>query len=274
MNFSDWLRGFTYSPFFIDLARFLHIRSLMGRMYYLFSLPSDKIKKISFEGIEAQFHINNYAELRCVEGTLAKGEHGEGLVLRRLIHTVQPGDVVYDIGSYIGVHAIFMAMKTGKKGHVISFEPEADNYKNFERNVNINKLNHIILLRCALGDSFGEGILYNVGTMATLISHSSSSASFQKVKIVRGDDIVRNKNLPLPRIVKIDVEGYEYNVIRGLQTTLSNKTCQTVCCEVHPTMLPSDIKPQMVIELLKSIGFSQIEIYPHRYTWHTFCSKL
>jgi hypothetical protein len=81
------------------------------------------------------------------------------------------------------------------------------------------------------------------------------------------------ENLPLPRVVKIDVEGYEYQVIRGLRKTLCDEKSQIVCCEIHPTMLPPDIEPEMVIELLESCGFNRIETYPCGERFHVFCQK-
>jgi len=50
----------------------------------------------------------------------------------------------------------------------------------------------------------------------------------QKVKLIRGDDFIRQNNLPLPQTIKIDVEGYEYRVLLGLEKTLRSEICQIV----------------------------------------------
>ena len=88
-----------------------------------------------------------------------------------------------------------------------------------------------------------------------------------------GDVVVRNKNLSLPNIVKIDVEGYEYQVIEGFEETLKQQICRAVYLEVHPTLMPKRIKPNNVMDLLKSFGFKFIKLCPRGKTFHAFCYK-
>jgi len=66
------------------------------------------------------------------------------------------------------------------------------------------------------------------------------------------------ERLPVPKAVKIDVEGFEYNVIRGLKQTLGHPACKTLCCEIHPYCLPDGITPQVIIDEVKSLGFGRI----------------
>jgi hypothetical protein len=68
--------------------------------------------------------------------------------------------------------------------------------------------------------------------------------------------------------VKIDVEGYECAVLRGLSRTLAAPQCEIVCCEIHPHLLPRGIEPHDVMRLLKSLGFTRIDIESHRGTFH------
>jgi hypothetical protein len=96
---------------------------------------------------------------------------------------------------------------------------------------------------------------------------------YQVVEIMEGDHLVEIEKLPLPRAVKIDVEGYEYAVIRGLSQTLVQPDCELVCCEIHPSLLPAEVKPQDVLDLLKSLGFTHIDLYPLLNTYHTVCYK-
>jgi FkbM family methyltransferase len=270
MNFLELIRNITYNPFLIKASDFLKVRGLMRKVYWISACPRNKIRKISFEGIRASFYINDYYGLRYLEGTFTKSYCDERAVLRKLTQVLQPGDVVYDIGASLGVHTVFMANKVGERGCVVAFEPESQSYETLTKNINLNNLRNVTPMQIALGVEFGEAKLYCDGCF-TLIARGEDCG--QKTRMVPGDFLVRSENLPLPKVVKIDVEGYEYNVIQGLEKTLKQNKCTMVCCEIHPTMLPQEIESENVIDLLKSYGFVRIECYPRGETFHALCCK-
>jgi hypothetical protein len=84
----------------------------------------------------------------------------------------------------------------------------------------------------------------------------------RRFRLSRGDRLVEIESLLLPRLVKIDVEGHEYAVIRGLRRTLANSACQRVCCEVHPRPLLEGLDPEEILILLKSCGFTRFDVLP------------
>lgn len=225
-------------------------------------------------GIEAQFYVENPVELRIVEALLEKG-FGEREAIEKLIQAVVLGDVVYDIGASLGTHTIMIAKKVGENGRVIAFEPEAESFRKLKFNVSLNGLKNVMFIHLALGEKFSDRYLSSYGGgfgAFNLTGHGYHKYS-EKVKIVPGDFFVQENRLPLPKVIKVDVEGYEFHVLRGLERTLSDKTCQVVCCEIHPRMLPPDIRPKDIIDLLKSYGFRQIEIKARGETFHVFSYK-
>jgi FkbM family methyltransferase len=270
MNFPERVRSITNHHSFGKASDFFKVRDLLRKIYWLSACPKNKIKKISFEGIESSFHINDYSGLRNLEGTFTKGYRDERIVLRKLIQILQPGDAVYDIGASVGIHTIFMAKKVGEKGSVIAFEPESRSYETLMKNMNLNNLRNIIPVQIALGVEFNEASLYCDGCF-TLIARGEELG--QKTRIVPGDFWVTHEELPFPKVVKIDVEGYEYNVIQGLKNTLQQKICKMICCEIHQTMLPQERKSENVVDLLRSYGFIRVEYYPRGETFHALCYK-
>ena len=81
------------------------------------------------------------------------------------------------------------------------------------------------------------------------------------------------ERLPIPKAVKIDVEGYEFHVIRGLSRTLRNALCRLLCCEIHPAFLPSGTTPQLIIAEVKSLGFTDIVLRERHGQIHMVASK-
>ena len=90
-----------------------------------------------------------------------------------------------------------------------------------------------------------------------------------------GDEVVLKKTLPRPNLIKIDVEGFEYFVLKGLQKTLADPACRSVCLEVHAHLLPEDISPDMLMTYLKDLGFARTEAirYAARPVFHEFYTK-
>lgn len=246
----------------------------MRKLYYLAAQPKNSIKKIFFDGIEAQFYINNPIELRIIETPFEKGLGDEREFLLHVLHKLRNGDVAFDIGASLGVHTVFMAKKVGKQGQVISFEPEDTSFSSLEGNIRLNSLQNIELIKTALGNDFSEGWISSEGGTADFsILHKEKDRASSKVSIVPGDFFVQQKKIAIPKVVKIDVEGYEYYVMQGLEKTLKNNKCEMVCCEIHPLLLPDGIMVADVMDLLKEFGFDCRESSPRGKTIHAFFYK-
>lgn len=227
-------------------------------------------------GLSAQFYANNFDELRALETTFSDKGKSEETILNPLIKMIQPGDVAYDIGSNIGIHSVFMAKKAEKNGRIIAFEPENMAFEMLKNNVRLNKLNNIRVMQIAMGDQIESGALYNrkqVGIGAVSLIRSKDSEFCQNVDIFPGDLIVKQRKLPLPKAVKIDVEGFEYLVLKGLKRTLTEKNCRVLCCEIHPDQLFSGITVEKIIDLIKKYGFVATHLYPRGGEIHAICYK-
>jgi Methyltransferase FkbM domain len=83
------------------------------------------------------------------------------------------------------------------------------------------------------------------------------NGNIAEVQVARGDDL----DLPQPDIVKIDVEGFEYEVISGMQTTLNAAQCRAIFCELHFEVLEKRglrQNPAKIVKRLRSLGFTKI----------------
>lgn len=215
-------------------------------------------------GLTANFHVRTPWELRSLEpaGDFGKERH----ILELLASTVRPGDVVYDIGSNFGFYTVLLAKAVGPNGVVIAVEPESQSYDHLQENLKLNALTNVRSFRLGLGDQSGEAKLFlgEVAGASSLGQSSETAHSYKWVQVVEGDHLVEEKSLPVPRVVKIDVEGHEWAVIRGLCQTLARPECELVCCEIHPQLLPASVQPQQVLDLLRLLGFNRIDVYERR----------
>jgi len=236
---------------------------LFYKMYCAIFGPNGGTLKVDLAGKSAKFYVHSQAAADDF-----KSLWGEGYLLESLMKISKPGDCIYDVGAEIGLYSVFLSMAVGENGQVVAFEPEEIRYKRLKGNLLLNNLNNVSIFSTALGDKNREEKLLvgrdNVAPgFINLSEAKSKDETFQMVKIMNGDEFIYQNHLSLPKAIKIDVEGYEYYVIKGLEKTLKSDTCQIVCCEIHPKMLPPDIDSNMVLDLIKFYGFAKIDIH-HR----------
>jgi len=248
------------NPIVIRVARTLGLRRSLRKLYFRFSRPRDGILPLRLGPFDCRFYARTPEQIRM----LRKGQAGLWRlgVIELLDRRLRPGDVVYDVGSNIGVCSVFAAKKVSAQGEVLSFEPAPQAYEDLRGNIKLNGLSNLCAFEVALADFSGHGDLFTGDDLlfSSLATARKGQTRTHPARVVEGDCFREEMSLAQPNLVMIDVEGCEYAVIRGLRRTLSDPACTAVICEVHPTLLPSRVEPGDVLDLLKSCGFTGIDI--------------
>ena len=249
------------------MIRALGLKKSAQSLYYRFVQRGGFIQ-ISAGGVTGRFFSASARDLRIVESC------AQEQALDRLLSEVRPEDVVYDIGAHHGLYAVLLAQKVKR---VIAFEPERECHARLERNLESNGLSNVSSYRKAMGDRDAEEILYlgdGVGAMNSgQLGPDWMMGAQQTISVVRGDTFRQSQNLPVPTVLKIDVEGHEGAVLEGLRESLSLPECRLVCCEIHPLLLPHPVTKETVVQALKSSGFHDIQLFPHNTEFHAFAYK-
>ena len=275
MTTAGIIRRLSYHPWLIKAVRGVGLRDAARKVYYRWASPHQGVFRTERAGSSASFITRTPEQLRAVESGSMEGS------LEILAHFLQGGDTFYDVGSHVGVYAILLAKVVGRGGVVVAFEPHRATYGQLLENVRLNGLENVRAFQLALGENAGEAPLY-IGKVtanfsllpAAIVGSVGANAPSEAVRVVRGDELADVQGLPIPRAVKIDVEGFEYAVLQGLRQTLRNPRCEMVCCEVHPKFLPADVKPADIIRLLASLGYTRVEGEPSDAPYHLIAYKL
>ncbi|KFM22220.1 putative RNA methylase ral function prediction only protein [Marine Group I thaumarchaeote SCGC AAA799-B03] len=148
-------------------------------------------------------------------------------------------DIVLDLGANIGLFTVKISNKVKK---VISIEPEPENFSILKKNVDMNGLTNVVLVNQALSDKKKVVKIENIGV------ESKISNLGNEIQADTLDNILSEKNISNPTIIKMDIEGEEKAVF---ESTKILKSVREIIVEVH-----GDENRESVLKILKKNGFN------------------
>lgn len=238
-------------------ARKIGLNKILSDPYWLLvHTLSDDSHACTVSGIEVKFRTETRTEVKRFHDL-----SGERPVIENVLRSLNPDDTFYDIGANVGTYTCFSASKLGPD-RTIAFEPEPENATRLQENLELNNLDAKIV-EVALSDTDGTTSLALKGNEAGEGEHTIATdgeVETVEVETARGDSIIEQHDLPAPTVVKIDVEGAELSVLRGLQETI-RENCRLVYVEVHPEkIMDFGGEASEVNEFLTEAGFEVTEI--------------
>jgi len=183
------------------------------------STLKDGIIWLNNEDIALYTTVDNYIEWTILNTGTYEDEIGKLIKI-----SLKEGDNALDIGGNIGLQSLRMSTCVGPAGKVYAFEPLQHIQEKFRKNMALNRAQNVILFDIALSDKSGETDFkldkntWNQGTFS--LKTEPTGDDTQKVIIKIADELPEITQLENLALIKIDVEGFEYNVLRGLKATL------------------------------------------------------
>ncbi|MCW3995287.1 MAG: FkbM family methyltransferase [Candidatus Bathyarchaeota archaeon] len=163
----------------------------------------------------------------------------------------KPGQVVIDIGAHVGAYTVMSASMV-KSGKVIAIEAHPANYRLLLKNIKLNDLKNVIPVNIAVLDKEGYVKLYSGKTSGwhsiRQERKSNLCSSYLTVCCTTIDRLLLKLNSGKADWIKIDVEGAELDVLKGMRATLNNNPKLNLLIELHSN--PTD-----TIAYLKTFGF-------------------
>lgn len=145
-------------------------------------------------------------------------------------HLVKPGDTVVECGAHHGAQTILLSRWAGPEGTVVAVEPSAENVRILRRNIELNELANVVVVEKALGAASGQ-VTINRLSNASIRSRGPGRVAVEAITL---DELIADLGLR-PNFVKIDVEGYEYDLLSGGRATIA--AAERLFIEVHPRAL-------------------------------------
>ena len=171
---------------------------------------------------------------------------------------VKPGDTVLDIGANVGIVSLWLAKLVGNNGKVHAFEPNPELQQLLNQTIQRNHADNICPHPVALGSKPGQLELRilenNTGSGSLILDYRLMNCRVVKVPVQTLDSIVVREKITAIRLMKIDVEGFEAEVLRGGSHVLESVRPQAVLFE-FVDKCEGRLSDQPVFKILLEAGY-------------------
>ena len=182
-----------------------------------YTYPSNSIREATRGGIQYALDLSDYVEHFIFWGIKDAGHE-------TLYKSIKPGMNVFDVGANIGDTALHFSKSVGSAGKVFAFEPDPANYIKLQTNIAKNNASNITSFNIGLGSERGTMKLYKVDPnnkgMNRMFLNRKDDSDFVEVSIEKVDDVMNQLSYPEIDFIKIDVEGFELEVLKGAKQLL------------------------------------------------------
>jgi len=220
--------------------RFLIKKASLSKSVFVKNIQDSKmVVNLNDEGLARDLVLSNIREPFSTE-TMRK--------------ELRKGNVVIDIGANIGYYALMESRLVGNKGKIYAIEPVPKNFKLLSYNVKLNNYKNIKLFNLAIGEKRKKEKMH-ISThhnRCSMIDDGSKFIGSIMVKTETLDNFIEGKKWP--DLIRMDTEGYEYEIIQGMKKILKTEKPLKIFIEIHPTIIKKK-KTIKLLTTLKEAGF-------------------
>ena len=166
---------------------------------------------------------------------------------------IKKDNVVFDVGANIGLISAFMGHRVGTGGTVYAFEPQPETRKELQKTIALNELENVVVAPYALSSEVGTADLYfvNNNKLSSLAPVGDNHYGTNKtVRIATNtiDNFCSQNNVTHIDFIKIDVEGFEYEVLIGAREMLQKHAIKAIQFEMRE-------RNQTILDMLQEYGY-------------------
>ena len=236
-----------------------------------------ELRKRELEIAKPVYHKLDYPkhEIYVHQGIRANSCQREPETVRWVENYIKPGQVLFDIGANIGAYSLIAAKYHQGTVKVYAFEPAFQTFPLLVKNILKNDCGKVIFpLNMPLGEvqtlsafnykslkegksghAFGDPVDYRGEVYSPVFSQLALATTI--------DRLVQEYNLPKPNHIKLDVDGLEFQILKGAKTTISGEGFESLLVEVGDRFDLNELS-----SFLQACGLQLSEVYKHPETFN------
>lgn len=178
---------------------------------------------------------------------------------------LEPGQIVLDVGANVGYFSLFFSKIVGSTGRVIAFEPGEFAFNLLKQNRQLNKFDWLEIYQAGLGEtdaittlSSGQPGMEVYNSLGDICHPGADPSKFNRVSIqlFEGASWLENHNVNQIDLMKLDVEGGEYTVLKGMLKLFQARKITRLLIEMTYEMSNSfGYQPSDIISMLRDCGY-------------------
>lgn len=215
------------------------------------------VRRIEHRTVEGTFWIDPAS---YVGATLLRTNAYEPALLATIKRRLRRGDTFVDVGANEGYFSVIAARTVAPGGRVLAIEPQRRVQSVIRRNLELNDCRNVTVIRAAISDCTGVAQLHLTPSMnnsgSSLMRPTRYALRRESVPLVTLEEVWCQAGLTRCALMKIDIEGWEYEAVLGSQSLFRNGLVDAIALELHPHLLASrGLDGGHIVHFLNECGY-------------------
>lgn len=230
----------TYTAFDQDLVTYYCSRKTDNDEVLISVLGNDLVLDVSAPGITQELLTHRIKEPVATRA------------YRKELHKIDEthdDPIILEVGANVGYYLLQAADILGEDTRIYAFEPGENNIEQLQKNVCLNGYSERVeLIQAAVGDTVGTAqFRIEAAGNKNHVVEGETGTNITEVDLTTLDQFVRDHEIDYGEIdaIRMDAQGYEYNIIQGMSEILEESDTLLLFVEVHPNMLGEQLEPMI-----------------------------
>lgn len=189
------------------------------------------VKEVNVAGRRFKLHLD--MEDATSQPVIFQTGRWEPKITAFILENLKQDMIFIDVGAAIGWFTLIASSLVGEGGKVIAFEPAPNRFKTLVENVTLNTYGNVECVDKAVSSENGEAYISGENYPIYLSSSGNGFKINVPIDMVTLDSYLKMRGVEKVDMVKIDVEGSELRVLKGMEQTIRNSGKIKIICEVH-----------------------------------------